>query len=424
MNNGGIGACLYSTVMSLFQLVVKAGGSRILRWATKDGGKKQQFVMGQKGLLPHIRQEMAGEEHRVCWIHCASMGEYAVARPLIKGLREQGWSVVLTFFSPSGYEPLRQRENVADHLFYLPIDSRRNARRFLDAVKPKKAVFIISEYWVNLLSALGKRHIPTFFVSMLVPDSHYLPKWYARPIRRALKAVTTFMVINEETRKNMGQMGFHNCRLTGDPLFDNALQIAGSDYRNPIVEHFCQTADEVFVGGSINDINDVNIISGFANRQPKLKFIIAPHEISQESLRNLQNRLEGKSVLYSECTAESDFATVQTLIIDYVGDLARLYRYGKCAYIGGGFTPYLHSVIEPVAYGLPITFGPNIHRKATPRQMMDRGFAAIVTTDEELEQWYIGIRNTDYEKAHTAALDYARSNGGATETILNIITEQ
>lgn len=418
-----MGTCLYSMVMWLFQLGVKAGGSRLLRWTTKDGSKKRQFFMGQRGLLAHIQKEMASEAGQVCWVHCASMGEYGVARPVIRGLREQGWQVVLTFFSPSGYETLRKREGVADHLFYLPIDSRRNVRRFLDAVRPQRAVFIISEYWMNYLSALRQRHIPTYFVSMLVPSTSYLLKWYARPIRQALRGVTTFMVLDDESNQNMERMGFSNCQLTGDPLFDNALQVACETYENVVVSRFCQSDAEVFVAGSISDSHDVEIVSTFANSHPQMKFIMVPHELDEESIRDILAQLKCQSVRYSACTMETDLTAVQTLIIDYIGDLARIYRYGKYAYVGGGFTPFLHSVLEPVAYGLPITFGPNIYRKATPRQMMSRGFAAIVTNAEELETWYDGIRGAAYDKAHAAALAFARENGGATQTIIDIITE-
>ena len=409
--------------MWLFQLSVKAGGSGILRWTTKDGSKKRQFFMGQRGLLTHIQEEMASETRRVCWVHCASMGEYGVARPVIRGLREQGWCVVLTFFSPSGYETLRKREGVADHLFYLPIDSRRNVSRFLEAVKPQRAVFIISEYWMNYLSALRQRHIPTYFVSMLVPTTSYLRKWYARPLRQVLKGVTTFMVLDEESKQNMERMGISNCRLTGDPLFDNALQVAGETYTNAVVSRFCEGEAEVFVAGSISDSRDLQIVSTFAHHHPQMKFIMVPHEISEEHLHDIEVHLEGKTLRYSACTTESDMKEAQALIIDYIGDLARIYRYGKYAYVGGGFTPFLHSVLEPVAYGLPITFGPNIHRKATPRQMMSRGFAAIVTNAEELEAWYNDIRGAAYDKAHADALTFAQENGGATQTIINIITE-
>lgn len=407
--------------MSLFHLLVRIGQSKWMGWATKEDGKTRKFLMGQKDLLPSIERQMAEVQAPVCWVHCASMGEYAVARPVIKQLRQHGFFVVLTFFSSSGYEPVHKKPDAADAVFYLPLDTRSNARRFIKALNPQKAIFIISEYWINYLTELRKRHTPTFFVSMLVPDTHYLLKWYARPIRQALKAVKTFMVINEETKRNMNRMGFTNCQQEGDPLFDNALLIASTDYRNQIVEQFCETASEVFVGGSINDINDLNIITGFANRQPKLKFIIAPHEISKESLHRIQAHLEGRSLLYSECTADTDFTSVQTIIIDYIGDLSRIYRYGRYAYVGGGFTPFLHSVIEPVAYGLPILFGPNIYRKATPQQMIDRGFAAIVTTDRELEQWYCNTRGTAYDDMHAAALRYAKENGGSTQSIVKTI---
>lgn len=414
---------MYNIFMELFKLVVKIGQCSWTQWLTKAESKARKFIMGQKGIISHIKAQMANEQRDVVWVHCASLGEYAVARSVIKGLRTKGYSVVLTLFSPSGYEPLHKRSDVADYVFYLPIDTIHHATQFLDIVKPKKAIFVISEYWINYLRQLRKRNIPTYIISMQVPHTSYLLKWYAYPLRQALKAVTTFLVLNEESKKNMARKGFNNCRVIGDPLFDNALQIAGVAYHNTIIENFCNSATEVFVAGSISDINDLKIVSSFANKHPQLKFILVPHEICEENLNAIIASLDGKAYLYSDCNSASDFSTVQSLIIDYLGDLPYIYRFGKYAYVGGGFTPYLHSVIEPVSYGLPIAFGPNIHRKVIARQMIDDGFASIVKTTNHLEKWFNSIQSSRYEDLHRKALDFARSNAGATKDIMRTIVE-
>lgn len=410
----------YDLLMRLVCLLMRIVHGGHTLWL-KPGGKTHRFVMGQQGLTAHIATTMASVEGRLCWVHCASLGEYGVARPVIRQLRAEGMTVVLTFFSPSGYEVIQGRSDAADYVFYLPVDTRSNVSQFLDAVKPQRAVFIISEYWMNYLRELHARRIPTFLVSALIPSTSYLLKWYARPIRRALRAMTTFMVLDEDSKENLAKTGFDNCVVTGNPLFDNALQTAQAEYRNPVLERFCADCDEVFVAGSISDAHDLDLVTQLANRHPEMKFIMVPHEISEYSLNDLSNHCDGLSVRYSECKEDSDLNRVQNLIIDYVGDLARIYRYGKYAYVGGGFTKYLHSVIEPVVYGLPVAFGPNIQRKATPRQMTALGIGAVVTTADELHQWYAEVAALSYAEVSRKARDYAVRNGGATQSITNII---
>ncbi len=388
----------------------------------KEGSKTHRFILGQKDLLPHIATSMRDETRPVCWIHASSMGEYAVARPIILQLQKQGFAVVLTFFSSTGYEALHHKRGTADYIFYMPFDTRKNVRNFLDTVKPERTVFIISEYWINYLSELKRRQIPTFLISALIPNTSYLLKWYAWPLRKALKAITMFTVSDERSKENLHKMGFDNCRVVGDPLFDNAINIAKTDYHNEVIEHFCANSNNVFIAGSINDENDRTIVTGLANAERDTKFIMVPHEISDASIDNIISRCKGRTLRYAECDKNTDFTDVQTLIIDYVGDLSRLYRYGHYAYVGGGFTRYLHSVIEPVVYGLPVAFGPNIHRKATPQQMIDLGIGAIVLNADELRQWLVGIRANDHQDTCRKAVQYAEQNGGATDKIVNIIT--
>lgn len=414
---------IYNTVMTVLYSLMRwvQGGHRL--WI-KEGSKTHRFIMGQKDLLPHIEKTLQGESRPIFWIHASSMGEYAVAKPIISKLQAQGKAVVLTFFSATGYEALHGKSGTADYIFYLPFDTRKNVRRYLDIVRPQRVVIIISEYWMNYLSELRRRQIPTFLISALVPDTSYLLRWYARPLRQSLKAITMFTVVDEHSKENLHKMGFDNCQYVGDPLFDNALMIASTEYENPTIARFCANNRDIFIAGSINDENDLNIVTEVANRRPTMKFIMVPHEISETSLQNIASHCKGQSIRYADITPDTDLSQVQVLIIDYIGDLSRIYRYGSYAYVGGGFTPYLHSVIEPVVYGLPVAFGPNIYRKATPQQMIDRGFAAIVRNGEELDRWLDTIGDENYEQLGQQALAYARQNGGATDKITRIILHE
>lgn len=391
--------------------------------------KLKSFADGQHKILQSIRKSMEGCKKETIWIHVSSLGEYAVARPIIKQLHLENRKIVLTLFSPSAYEVLGERnkkEDEADYVFYLPWDTQSNAKRFLDIVHPSKAIFVISEYWINYLRELNRRLIPTFFVSSLIPHNSYLLKWYAKPIRNAIPKQTGFMVLDEESKNNLSRIGFGNVNILGDPLFDNALNIARMPYTNDIIERFCSSAKGgVLIAGSISDIKDLKIVSSFANTHRNLKCIFVPHEICEEKLNEIKYNLDGWAELYSDCTSQTDFSKRQVLIIDFIGALSHIYRYGKWAYVGGGFTPYLHSVIEPVVYGLPVAFGPCIQRKITPQQMMNLGIGKMVKTPKELSSWidYLASDEQKMARIKQTALEYAYSNAGATKRVVQCINE-
>ena len=420
---------LYDFVMQLGKLLLCLV-KHIAFSCPSHKSKLKKFAEGQDGLLQSIRVKLGDCSKDVIWLHVASLGEYAVARPIIKQMHTDGNVIVLTVFSPSAYAVLCERtkkEEEADYIFYLPWDTQDNARQFLDIFHPTKAVFIISEYWINYLKELGRRHIPTYFMSSLIPDNSYLLKWYARPIRKAIPKHTAFMVLDEGSKENLNRMGFSNVTVTGDPLFDNALSIAQMPYTDDIIERFCSTANEgVLVAGSISDIKDLKIVSSFANTHRHIKCIFVPHEISEEKLNEIKYHLDGWAELYSDCTPETDFTKRQVLIIDFIGALSRIYRYGRWAYVGGGFTPYLHSVIEPVVYGLPVAFGPRIDRKVTPQQMIDLGIGRMVKSAKEFSSWMDYLLSNEHEmgRIKQVAMEYANHNGGATMRVVQIINEK
>lgn len=416
---------LYNLVMLLGKLWFYLVNHSILFCSLRKP-KLKMFVKGQDKLLQSISEKLKDCKDEVFWMHAASLGEYAVARPLIKQLHSKNNVIVLTLFSPSAYEVLCERNSVeADYVFYLPWDTSNNAKKFLDIVQPVKAIFIISEYWINYLKELGRRQIPTYFVSSLIPRNSYLFKWYAKPIRNALPKNTCFMVLDEESRNNLLRLGFNNVTVTGDPLFDNALIIAHMPYKNEIIEKFCSSANgNVLIAGSISDLKDLKIVCSFANTHRNVKCIFVPHEISEEKLNEIKYHLNGWTELYSDCTLETDFSKRQVLVIDFIGALSRIYRYGRWAYVGGGFTPYLHSVIEPMVYGLPVAFGPCIHRKVTPQQMMNLGIGKMVKSTKDFSLWMDNLVSNEQEMARIkqVARQYANQNCGATKRVVkNII---
>ncbi len=389
-----------------------------------QASKTKTFIAGQQGLLQRIANDMRrNKDVPTYWFHAASLGEYAVARPIIAAIKQkQECVIVMTFFSPTGYEALKKVHANIDYLYYLPLDTLANARCFIKAVRPDKAIFIISEYWCNYLFELQRQHIPTYLISAMIRRDAVFFKWYGSLYRKALTAFTHFMVADDSSKRHLNILGFDNITITGDPLFDNAIAISKKEWSNSIIERFARQGD-IFIAGSISDEKDLALVSSLANRYRDIHFIFVPHEISEECSQRIKYKLRGYALCYSECDESTDFSQTQVLIIDFLGALAYIYRYAKWAYVGGGFTPYLHSIIEATVYGLPVSFGPKINRKVTPQQMMELGIGQIVKNSSELEQWFAKLRHNTSGLQHIklTAANYVESNAGATEKIVNEI---
>ena len=387
-------------------------------------GKLKRFARGQQTTLQDIQvADLKSLKSGCIWIHAASLGEYGVVRPIIKRLKaEKKCTIVLTFFSSTGYDALHENHSDVDYVFYLPWDSVTNVRTFLDLVSPQKAIFVISEYWANYLRELKARNIPTYLVSAIITRKSPFFRWYGGLYRSLLGTYTHFMVLNESSKANLEYLGYTNVTMTGDPLFDNVIAVSKTPYTNPVVERFVNN-DKVFIAGSISDDKDMRLICALANRHRDVRFIIVPHEVNKEMLNGLKSNLKGKSLCYSECNSDVNWEDTQVLIIDFVGALAYLYRYASWAYVGGGFTPYLHSIIEATVYGLPVAFGPMIHRKVTPNELVNLKIGTIVSSEEEIIKWFEDLKDNseELESIRQKAWNYTKQNGGATLHILNLM---
>ena len=294
---------------------------------------------------------------RYVWFHAASLGEFEQGRPLIERLRAEHpeLKILLTFFSPSGYE-VRKDYTGADIVCYLPLDTRLNAIRFLRLVRPEMAFFIKYEFWYNYLHILKHRGIPVYSVASIFRPGQVFFRRYARTYAGVLRCVTHFYVQNEESRRLLGGIGITAVTVTGDTRFDRVLQIMVQSKSLPVVEAFAGAAD-VFVAGSSWPPDGDRLIPYF-NSHRNWKIIIAPHEIGESHLRQIEQRLRLKTVRYTRATPE-EAAAAQCLIIDCFGLLSSAYRYGRVAYVGGGFGVGIHNVLEAAVWGIPVIFGPN-----------------------------------------------------------------
>ena len=306
-----------------------------------------------------VLKEKVDPEARYIWFHAASLGEFEQGRPLIEHLRETHpeYKILLTFFSPSGYE-VRKNYEGADIICYLPLDTIRNARRFLRAVKPVIAFFIKYEFWYNYLHILQHRGVPTYSVSSIFRPDQIFFQWYGRQYGRVLKCFTHFFVQNMESKALLAKLGITDVDVVGDTRFDRVLQIKEASKQLPIVEQFTAHAQKVFVAGS-SWLPDEEIVLKYFDIHTDWKLIIAPHVISDELLSQIFELLTGRRVVrYTEAT-EDNVKDAEVLIIDCFGLLSSIYHYGTVSYVGGGFGVGIHNVLEAAVWDIPVVFGPN-----------------------------------------------------------------
>ena len=305
-----------------------------------------------------VRKMWRGE--RAAWFHAASLGEFEQGRPLMEALRRDHpeYKILLTFFSPSGYE-VRKNYEGADIICYLPLDTPFNALRFLRLVRPVKAFFIKYEFWYNYLHILRHRGIPVYSVSSIFRPSQVFFRWYGHEYAHVLRCITHFFVQNEESQRLLESLGLHNSTVVGDTRFDRVLQIKSAARQLPIAAAFSM-GHKVFVAGS-SWPPDEEVFISFFNTHPDWRLIIAPHVIGDEHLRQIHSLLNMPTVHYTDTTPE-EASEARCLIINCFGLLSSIYQYGQVAYVGGGFGVGIHNVLEAAVWDMPVIFGPNNKR--------------------------------------------------------------
>lgn len=405
---------LYNFGIAAYTAAIKA----VAPWKPKA----RKWVEGRRGIFERLQATVGASDKPVVWIHASSLGEFEQGRPVIEAIHEHypQYRVLLTFFSPSGYE-IRKDFAAADWVFYLPADTPRNVRRFLDIVRPEMAIFVKYDYWLNYLSELRRRKIRSYIFSSLFRRNSIFFKPYGGMFRRALETFETIFVQNDESKRLLSEIGFENVIVAGDTRFDRAAALPAQASRYPLIEHF-KGASRLFIVGS-SWRPDEDLLVPFVNAHPDVKFVIAPHEMEQPRIERLETECTGGVVRYSECRTESDVEGARVLIIDVIGILNQLYQYADWVYIGGGFGVCIHNTQEPATYGVPIAFGPKYHKFKEACDMIKLGACASVTTTEELEEWFAPLKADEKRRAHYAhiAADYIASNKGATELIVRTI---
>lgn len=367
---------------------------------------------------------------RVVWVHAASLGEFEQGRPLIERVREEypEYKILLTFFSPSGYE-IRKDYEGADYIFYLPLDLPWNARKFLDIANPEVAIFVKYEYWFNLLFELRRRKIRSYVVSAIFREKSPFFKWWGWLWRRALKSFNMIFVQNQESKTLLKKIGFESVIVAGDTRFDRVATIAQGANQLPTIERF-KGESRLLVAGS-TWLPDERLLCELARRHPEVKIIIAPHEIDEKHIFEIEDMFGNVALRYTEVTQvgedgvelTTELSRAQVLILDTMGMLSSLYQYGDYGYIGGGFGVGIHNTLEAATFGLPIAFGPNYSRFKEAVDMASEGACCPINDAEELDKWFSAQLNDEafHARSSRSAKDYTSRNCGATELITRTI---
>lgn len=396
--------------------------SVLFRLASTVNGKARLFVDGRKGLLARISHELEDDHSPRIWMHCASLGEFEQGRPVLEAIRREypHFKIVLTFFSPSGYE-LRKNFPGADFIYYLPWDTQDNAQRFITAVNPRMVFFVKYEFWHNYSRLLRARNIPVISVSSIFRDDQLFFQSYGGFYRTILKDFTHFFVQTDGSVKLLRSIGIDNVTRAGDTRFDRVYQIVSQGEEVEVAKRFKQE-QKLMVAGSCWP-EDFEVLVPFIN-EGKMKFIVAPHEISEESIGEFERSLQVKSVRYSR-TNEEQLEDYSVLIVDNIGMLSRLYRYGEFAYVGGAFGKGLHNILEAACYGVPIMFGNNNYQKFQEAvDLINRGGAFEISDYTDLKTRYEMLNIPEnFQLACEVTKQYVEENLGATEKIMSFCRE-
>ncbi len=392
--------------------------------------KAAKWVSGQRNVWKALAKGLPLKGKRI-WIHCASLGEFEQGRPLIEALKlaHPDFQIILTFFSPSGYE-IRKDWAVADGVFYLPSDTIANARRFVEIVAPDLVIFVKYEIWWNYLHELQRVHTPTLLVSAVFRPEQFFFRWYGAWFRQALQTYRRIFVQDLASQKLLEKHGITQSVIAPDTRFDRVWATAQEGKHLEVLDLFAAGGRELMICGSTWPEDEDLLVKTIHTFPDELALIIAPHEVSEKSIANLLDRLKAwKTIRYSEALDNDHFSTeangYKILVIDNVGLLAYSYQYGKYAYIGGGFGSGIHNVLEAAVFGLPLFFGPRYEKFNEASALVNLGGAFVVNRSEDLTTAFISLYQTEhaYKTASAICRNYVKDNIGGTALVMQALEQ-
>ncbi len=409
---------LYDLFLSLYYIAIKV--------YALFNNKAKKWIEGRRDWEQHIRSEILAGEKRI-WIHCSSMGEFEQAKPLVEALREKypAYKIVVTFFSPSGYDACKSSP-LADHIFYLPHDSRRNAERFISIIEPSLAMFVKYEFWYYYLTQLKKQRIPTLLISGAFRAGQPFFKWYGGIFREMLGCFSFYFLQDKASGDMLGTIGIDkNIKVSGDTRYDRVSVISKSVTPMEPIEKF-KSGHKILIGGSTWP-GDEDVLKDCISSLPaNWKLIVVPHEIGDTHIRKVQQLFAG-NILFSELDAENTGQDKKVLIINNIGMLSRLFAYADIAFIGGGFQKGgIHNILEPAVFGMPVIFGPIFEKFVEAKTLVSLHYVFPVNNAAECNEVLKKmIADEEYRSGIGYALsEFMKTNVGATQTIMDEIAQE
>lgn len=405
----------------LYSLAIRCYSGMISLASLLGNAKARLWSQGRRKQWDRLKSDDSDAEW--IWFHVSSLGEFEQGLPLIEKIKERypKYKLLLTFFSPSGYEP-RKNFQLADKVAYMPSDTLTNAKRLVDNFNIKAAFFVKYDFWFNYMKVLNDNDIPLYYISALLHSNHYFFKFYASWFRKQLRYVKHYFVQNEETENLLKSIGIVNVTVTGDTRFDRVYDIARQSQSFPEIENFINGRKCIIAGSSWQ--TDERFLIPFIERMPEnYCMIIAPHDISDSHINQITSQLKDYR-LYTEIqqpTANSQSPKV--LVVNTIGILKKIYRYARFAYVGGGFMSSIHNTQEALVYGCPVVIGPKYHKFVEAVDLVKEGGMFSVSNQQELNDIFERLINDEvfYDKVSNICQDYVKLSIGATEKILNYL---
>jgi 3-deoxy-D-manno-octulosonic-acid transferase len=408
--------------MSFIYNFILLFASQILNILALFSPKLNLFVRGRKSVFETLKNKIQATDKTI-WFHAASLGEYEQGLPVIEAIKQHypNHKIVLTFFSPSGYE-VRKNNTIADVTVYLPLDTISNAKQFVQLVHPEMVFFIKYEYWPNYLKELKKQNCKTYLISGIFREKQLFFKWYGGFYRKALHTFDYFFVQNESSKTLLKSIGFTNVKVSGDTRFDRVVSILERDNTLDFIEQFINNKTTIVIGSSWP--KDEELLVNYINKSSDdVKFIIAPHNIDKNQILNLKTLISNKTILFSE-KDNFDVSNYAVFIIDTIGILTKIYSYADIAYVGGGFgNPGVHNILEPATFGIPVVIGPTYSHFSEATALVNlEGCMTIQNQTQLNEAFDLLLQNEDerLEKGHICST-FVQMNKGATGHIMNNI---
>lgn len=394
-----------------------------IRIASLFNKKAKLWVAGRKGIFAEIEKKI-DKNAKIAWFHSASLGEFEQGRPVIEKFKAKfpDYKILLTFFSPSGYE-IRKNYEGADYIFYLPADTRIKAKRFIELTKPKIVFFIKYEFWYNYLKRLQKRNIPTIIFSSNFRQDQLFFSWYGKWFRKILGNFSHIFVQTSPSLELLNKYNINNASVAGDTRFDRVVEIAQLSKSIEEIDKF-KSGKKILIGGSTWERDEELLIQYFNTTDKDFKLIIAPHEIDQKHIEKIKSALHRKYLLLSEATTEN-VQNIDCIIVDSIGKLSSIYKYADIAYIGGGFGKGIHNILEASVFGMPIIFGPNFEKFVEANDMVELGAASTITNYGELRKLIDSfIDNKDLlDEVSAKSKYYVGNNSGAVDIIMREVNK-